>query len=310
MRREFEPGEQVASPSRQPLPSDRRLAGIGLMLMACVLFTGIDSSAKWLINSGLPPLEVVAVRYAAHMLMVTAFFLPTRGVGLVRTSQPVIEVLRALFLLFGTIFNFFAVRYLPLTLTSAIMFTSPLWVCALSVPLLGERVGSRRLAAVIIGFCGVVIAMRPWSAEAHWAVLLSMATAVCIALYSITTRQLAGRDSAATQQFYAATLATVAIVPFALVGWLWPASAADWWAFALIGVFGWAGHQAMIIAHRFAPATTLAPFFYIQIVYMGLASWLVFDEPPGVWLTIGAGIVLASGLYVWLRERQLSRIER
>lgn len=285
---------------------DRRLAGIGLMLLACLLFTAIDSCAKWLVLAGLPTFEVAFVRYAGHILMVVALFMPQQGIRLAQSSDPKMAVLRALLLLAATVLNFFALNYLPLTLTSAILFTAPLWVCMLSIPILGEQVGLRRWVAVLIGFGGILIVTRPWSAEAHWAVVLSLATSACVALYAILTRRLAGYDSTETQQFYAATIATLAIAPIALSDWQWPATGIDWWVFFMIGIFGWSGHQALVVAHRFAPATTLAPFVYIQIVYMSFSSWLIFNDPPDIWVLAGAGVVLASGLYIWLRERQLA----
>ena len=139
----------------------------------------------------------------------------------------------------------------------------------------------------------------------HSAVALSIGRALCGALYSILTRLLAGRDSTATQQFYAALVATLGIAPFALADWSWPQHAASWFAFVLIGLFGWLGHQLVIIAHRFAPASACA-LRLVQILYMAASSWLIFPQPPDVWVIVGAGIVGASGLYIWLRERALA----
>ncbi len=289
---------------------DRRLTGIAFIVIACLLFTGIDSCAKWLVLSGMPPMAVVFVRYAVHMTLVGALFLPPRGLGLFSTGKLWLELARGLCLLASTVCNFIAVQYLPLTLTAAIFFTVPLWICALSIPLLGERVGVRRWAAIVIGLCGALIATRPWSADFHWAVLLSVSTAIFTSLYAIITRQLAGVDSTATQQFYAAALATLGVAPAALLDWQWPSAGIGWLAFGLIGVFGWSGHQFLTVAHRYAPATTLAPFLYVQMVFMTASSWLIFKTSPDLWVLAGAAIVLGSGFYVWLRERSLARVGR
>jgi drug/metabolite transporter (DMT)-like permease len=286
---------------------DRRLAGIVCVTVALLLFTGIDSCAKWLVLSGMPPMVVVFTRYAVHALIVAALFLPVRRAELVATRKPGLEIARALALLASTVCNFIAVQYLPLTLTAAIFFTAPLWICVLSIPMLGEHVGVRRWIAIVIGLSGGFVATQPWSADFHWAVFISLGTAVGTALYSIFTRQLAGVDSTATQQFYSGWTATLAIAPVALIGWEWPTAGLDWLAFALIGVLGWSGHQFLIVAHRFAPASVLAPFLYLQMVFLTAASWIIFHEPPDAWMLTGAAIVLASGLYVWLRERQLAR---
>ncbi|MEM1344251.1 MAG: DMT family transporter [Pseudomonadota bacterium] len=284
---------------------DDVLRGIALMVLAYLNFTAIDTCAKWLVLSGIPTMQVGFVRYGVHTLLVVALFLPALGRSLVHTRRPGLEAARAGFLLASTVFNFFAVQYLPLTLTATIVFTTPLWICMLSVVLLGERVGPRRWAAIAVGFAGVAIAARPWSAEAHWAILLSLGMAISAAFYIILTRRLAGVDSTATQQFYAALLATLAVAPF-LGEWVWPVAALDWTALALIGVVGWSGHQLLTVAHRFAPASTLAPFIYVQMLFMVGSSWLVFAEPPDAWVLSGGAVVLASGLYLWHRERQLA----
>jgi drug/metabolite transporter (DMT)-like permease len=294
-------------PKRRVAPiEDRSLRGIALMLAALLAFTGIDTCAKWLVLAGLPTTEVVFVRYLGHLLLVMALALP-RGEGFVRAGNPGAVLVRGAFLLFSTILNFIALGYLPLTMTAAIFFSSPLWICLLSIPLLGEEVGPRRWAAMIVGFLGVLVVTRPWSGQVHWAALLSIGAALCGAFYSILTRKLAGRDSTATQQFYAALIATIGMAPLALPAWTWPSGAAGWFAFLAIGVFGWAGHQILIIAHRYAPASTLAPISYVQILYMTASSWLIFAQPPDAWVLVGAAIVALSGLYIWLRERALSR---
>ncbi|MFO1143328.1 MAG: DMT family transporter [Amaricoccus sp.] len=283
---------------------DRRLHGIALVVLALLAFTGIDTCAKWLVLHGMATAEVVFVRYAVHLMLVVALVLPS-GEPFLRSRRPGPVVLRSLFLLGSTLLNFRALGSLPLTMTTAIMFTGPLWVCMLSIPLLGETVGPRRWTAILVGFAGILVAMRPWSGTLHWAVAFSFGAALCGALYSIFTRKLAGRDSTATQQFYAGLVATLGMAPFALGDWTWPSGPASWLAFLAIGCFGWGGHQLLIIAHRYAPASTLAPFSYTQIVWMTASSWLIFAQPPDGWILAGAAIVVASGLYIWLREASL-----
>ena len=287
---------------------DRRLLGIGLALIGYTCFTVIDSCAKWLTqHGGLPTMEVVFIRYAAQMLLVLALFLPSHGTMLARTEKLPLELVRALALLGSTILNFLAIQFLPLTITASIMFTSPLILVALSIPLLGETVGWRRWLAILVGFAGVLIIVRPGTGAFHPAVLLSLAAASCGALYMLLTRKLAGVDSVSTQQFYVGLVSTALMLPFALGGWVWPSDPSTWFAFGLIGVAAFVGHQVITIAHRFAPASVLAPFSYVQIISMTASSWIVFNQPPEMWLFIGAPVVIGSGLYIWLRERQLGK---
>jgi drug/metabolite transporter (DMT)-like permease len=284
---------------------DRSLHGIVLMLLALLGFTCIDTCAKWLVESGLPTAEVVFVRYLGHLLLVVAFALPV-GEPFLRTGNLGAVSVRGAFLLFSTVLNFAALGVLPLTVNAAIAFSGPLWICLLSIPFLGEEIGPRRWVAIAVGFMGVLVVTRPWSGPLHVAVLFSVGAALCGAFYAILTRKLAGRDSTTTQQFYAALIATLGTLPLALPGWTWPAGGGSWAAFFGIGLFGWAGHQLLIIAHRFAPASTLAPIGYAQIVYMIVSSWVIFAQPPDGWVLAGAAIVAASGLYIWLRERALA----
>jgi len=286
---------------------DRRLLGIGLVLMGYFCFTIIDSCAKYLSQRGLPPLEVAFVRYAAQLLLVTAIFLPQRGTDLLKSRAYPSEVIRGLCLMGSTIANFFALTWLPLTTTSSIMFTQPLILCALSIPLLGETVGWRRWTAILVGFFGVLIVVHPGTASFHPAAVLSLLSSFFGASYMLMTRKLAGVDTTTTQQFYAGLVATACIAPFALGGWTWPQSWDAWVAFCLIGVAALTGHQLLTQAHRFAPASVLAPFGYFQIIFMTASSWFVFHQAPEASLYLGAPVVIASGLYLWLRERQLSK---
>jgi len=285
---------------------DRTLRAILLMLGALLAFTGIDTCAKWLVQHGVPATQVAFVRYAVHFLIVLGIGFAT-GARVWVTENLGAVSLRAVTLLASTLLNFMAVFYLPLTMTSALMFSAPLWICLLSIPILGEQVGPRRWAALLMGFAGILIVARPWGGDLHWAVLLSLGAALAGALYAILTRRLAGRDGIHTQQFYVGLVSTLGVAPFALAAWTWPQGAGNWLALALIGGFGWIGHQLLTLAHRFAPASTLAPFTYVQIVYMTASSWLIFAQPPDRYVLLGAGVAAASGLYIWLRERALAR---
>lgn len=285
---------------------ERRNLGIGILLIAQLFFATLDTSAKFLSSIGLPLTEIVFIRYAVHVALALALFLPVQRNLFVSRAWG-LELLRGLCLLGVTAANFMAQRYLPLTVTGALMFTMPLMVTALSGPLLSEKIGWRRWGAVGVGFVGILIIVRPGTEAFHPASLLCLAGALSAAFYSIITRKLAGVDSAATQQVYSGIIALVCVAPFAFNGWVWPTTGPGWFAFIAAGVAGMIAHQLNTIAHRFAPPSVLAPFSYSELILLAFASWLIFNQPPDLWFYVGAPIIIGSGIYIWLRELQLRR---
>ena len=205
-----------------------------------------SSTVGWLGQpAGLPPSEIVFIRYAGQLLFVSALFLPTRGSALVATRSLRLEVLRGLCLLGSTLANFTAIVFLPLTVTASISFTTPLILCALSIPFLGERVGWRRWLAIVVGFIGVLVIVQPGTSSFHPAAFLSLLGAAFTALYFLLTRKLAGVDSVTTQQFYAAFVATICLIPLVPGGWVWPSDPVSWVAFFAMGGAALVGHQLM-----------------------------------------------------------------
>lgn len=280
---------------------------ITLVLLSQLVLLILDISAKWLSVEGMPTTEIVFVRYGMHLFLLLLLFLPVTGRNLFLSNNWKLEILRGACLLCTTGLNFLAMRYLPLTVTSAIQFTSPLIVCALSGPMLGDKVGWRRWLAILVGFAGILVIVRPGTEAFQPAALLSLGCAFFLALFSILTRKLAGVDSALTQQFYAGATPVVLLAPVAFTDWTWPAQPISWIAFAVMGAAGLGGHYLNSVAHRYATPATLAPFSYLTLLYLAIASWLIFNQPPDHWFILGAAIIIASGLYIWLRERSLAR---
>ena len=282
---------------------DRPGAAVLIMAAAILLFTMIDTSAKWLILAGMPPLEVVFSRYAGALVTALIIFLPRGGVSEFRSNRPALQALRALALLSSTVFNFFALRYLPITLTIALFFAMPIVTTVLSVLVLGEKVGLRRFGAVVVGFGGVLVIVQPWGAEFHWAVFLSMGALMSASSYFILTRALAGADNNSTSQLWATGIATLCLAPVALRGWVWPDEPWTLAVFLFIGVLGAVSHILATLAYRYAEASTLAPVNYVQIIYATAVGYFVFDTLPTAWTLLGTAIIAASGVYIWQRER-------
>ncbi|MFK7891678.1 MAG: DMT family transporter [Granulosicoccus sp.] len=282
-------------------------AGYLLMLGAFACFSIMDTSAKWLAGIAVPALQVAWLRYLMHFALNTLVYVPRHGADIMRSSAPRLQVVRAFFLLISTVLNFTALQYLPLTITIAIFFVTPLTVCLLSIPVLGERVGVKRLAAVATGFFGVLIIIEPWSVRFDPHVIISIAAMLSVSAYLVVSRMAAGRDSNATTQFYISGIATVVLCPLALYFWVWPDSWQTWCLILMIGCLGMLGHSMLSHAHSLAEASVLAPTIYSQAIYVATLSWLVFGEPPDGKTIAGTLIIVGSGLFVWLRERQLSR---
>jgi drug/metabolite transporter (DMT)-like permease len=284
---------------------DRPKAGILLMCAAVLCFTSIDSSAKWLILSGFPAMQVVFARYAGHFLGSLMIFLPKEGLSAFRSSNPRLQFLRSLLLLGSTAFNFMALAYLPITLTTTIFFTAPIFVSLLSIPLLGEKVGLRRLTAVTVGFLGVLIVIQPWGAEFHPAIFLSLGAMTCASLYFILTRHLAGSENNSTSQLWSSGLAAMIFLPIAVSDWVMPENIVSYVVLILIGFFGGLGHSLATVAHRLANASILAPIVYLQMLFATIASIILFNTLPTIWTFVGATVIIGSGIYIWARERQL-----
>ncbi len=280
-----------------------RLTGIGLISLTYVMFTLLDGSAKWLVGS-VPVLVVVWLRFLAHAVFASALLFPLRGMALVRTRHLRWHLVRGLMFMAMTGINFWALQFLQLTVTASIFFTVPILVALLSAPLLGERLDAKRWAAILIGFAGVLVIVRPGSESFHPAMLLSLANAVLYAFFNMMTRKLAAYDPPETIQFLPAVVASIGLAPFAIAAWQSPAGWIEWLMICLLGVFGGTGHYLLALAHRYAPASALAPFLYQQVLYMALFGYLVFGDVPDKEVWIGAAIVIASGLYLFARERR------
>ena len=278
-----------------------RLIGIGLVSLTYVLFALLDGSAKWLVGS-LPVVVVVWLRFVTHALIAGAILLPARGLAVLSTRHLSWHLLRALMFVAMTGLNFWALQYLQLAVTSSIFFAVPIVIALLAAPLLGEKLDGRRWAAILLGFAGVLVIVRPGSEDFHPAMIAAVINAVLYALFNLMTRRLAAYDSPETIQFLPAIGAAIGLAPFGVAAWQAPASGLEWTVACLLGAFGGLGHYLLALAHRYAPATVIAPFLYQQVVYMTIFGYIVFGDVPAAPVWLGAGIVIASGLYLFARE--------
>ena len=284
--------------------ADNRRIGIGLVTLTTLCFATLDTCAKWLVQF-LPVLQVVWLRFVFHLLLSSALLAPRYGRELVRVRNWKLQALRAAMLGSMTALNFWALQYLQLAETGAIQFSVPLLIALFSAWWLGERLDARRWLAIVVGFLGVLLVMRPGSQAFHPAILLSVMNALLYAAFNMLTRRMMATESAAATQLMSALGAAVLLTPWALAGWVWPNGWLAWGVIALCGLCGGLGHFMVAQAHRYASAATLGPFLYQQILYMALLGWLVFGQVPGLMVIGGALTVVLSGLYLlWLEMRR------
>lgn len=278
-----------------------RLVGIALMSVALILFTVQGTTVKWL-NTTIHPVQIAWVRYAGQFALYFVFVNPRSRPGIWRTQRLWLQLLRPTFLVGTTVGSFFALRYLQLDQTMAIAFSTPLFVALLAGPLLKERLGAHRWIAVLIGFVGILVIVRPTMNGLHPAVIASLLGSLCYGLYNICSRKLAATDSTATTMFYSSFVGVILLsLP---LPWFWttPTEPGVIGNLLVLGAYGGTGHLLLTMAHRRAQASLLAPFLYSQMIWVIFAGWLVFGQTPETATLIGAGIVILSGLYLLYRE--------
>lgn len=300
---------QPLTPGSDPAPAapaaslrrDNGLLGIGIMLLATIFLSAGDAASKYLASS-VPALHIVWLRYATSALFLLAIIgWQRRGVTL-RTRRAGMHLLRGIGLIGSSMLFVSSLKYLPIADATATSFVAPLFVTALSIPMLGERVGWRRWLATTIGLIGVLIVVRPGGAGFQLASLLPVASSLCWAFSLIITRLMSGTEDPIATVTYSTVFGALLMTLLLPLHWIEPTV-----EIALIGIFigavSTAGHWLVIVAFRFAGASLLAPFSYIQLLWATLAGYILWSALPDLWTYVGAVIIAASGLYTAHRER-------
>ena len=221
---------------------------------------------------------------------------------MLRTKRPGLQAMRAGCLLGTSLFFTTGLMYIPMAEATAINFLAPLLITALSVPLLGERVTRKQWAAVLVGFCGVLIIVHPGGELFTPASLLPLCSALCFAFYQLLTRMLSTYDSPTTSNFFAGLFNS--LVMSALVPFFWQTPQLKHLPLMLaLGTCGMVAHLLLTQAYRFAAPAMLAPFSYCQIVFAGLLGYLVFDHSPSLMAQLGIAVICLSGLAAAWQQR-------
>ena len=276
------------------------------MCLAILIMPVMNGMAKSLTVDH-PVAMVVWARFTGHLVAMTLVFWPSRGWRLFKTARPAVQLARSAIMFFSNGCYIGALSVVALATASAIMFTAPLIVTALSVPFLGERVGIRRWTAVIVGFLGALIIIRPgldtpgFDATEPGLVLL-LVSAACFAVYQILTRKLSDRDSAETMIVYMPLTGAIAMscaMPFVGVipeGW------SNWTLFILVGVLGGFTQHFVTKSLEQAPASVVSPYLYGELLVAAIVGFAIFGDFPDTWTWVGAAVIAASGIYIAYRE--------
>ena len=280
-----------------PRRSSRPLLGVLFMGAACALFPIMNGIVK-LLTATYDPREVVWFRIVIHLVLVALVFTPRMGLGLFRTRQIGLQLVNSVMMLLSTLLFFSAVRSVGVAEAISISFVAPLVVVFLAWPLLGERITATRLAAVVVGFVGVLVVIRPGSAVFQWASVLLLGSAVCYAIYQIIIRRLAGVDHPATSIFYSVLLGAILMSMLLPFVWVTPRNWLDWALLLSLGALGGLGHYCVARAMIYASANFIAPFNYTQIIGSVIVGYLMFAEVPDLYTWLGTALIVGAGLLV------------
>ena len=284
-----------------PARADRPFKGIALILASTVFLGTSDVTAKYL-SATLPSIEIAWIRFLVFALIMSPAMVPGSPLYALQSSRPGLQLLRGAALVGSSLFFISGLRFLPIAEASATGFVAPLFVTALSIIFLGEKVGMRRWIATAVGLVGVIIILRPGTGAFHPAAFFPLVSALAWACTLIMTRMMSGSDRAITTMTYSAVAGLCilsAMVPFVWVTPTWH----DIMFGVLIGVASTAGQWIVVLAFRYADASVLAPFSYTQLLWVSILGFLVFGEVPDIWTITGAAFIVASGLYTAHRER-------
>jgi len=282
--------------------------GLLAMWVAVASFSIADAIAKWHGQEGFASVQIVFFRYLFGLIPV-AVALYVSGLHQIRTSRPGAHVLRGVLMSAALALFFWGLNYVPLAEAIAVAFTAPLFITALSVPMLAERVGLARWLAVLVGFAGMLVIVRPGAETFKPEMLILVAGTAVFALGITYTRRLSRTETAATMFTWTTFVALSLFAP--LAWWTWKMPQADHMTgFAVLGLIGGMAHYLVIVAYRNAPAAVVAPQEYMALVWGAIIGWIVWSEVPSGWTWLGAAIVAGAGGFIALREARAAARKR
>jgi drug/metabolite transporter (DMT)-like permease len=285
-----------------------RRVGIGMLIagLGFLILPLGDAIGKTLAADGVHPLQIGWGRWVAHFAIMAPLVLALHGAKAFDPRDLPAQIPRGLFLCAATAFFFLALPHLPLATITATLFVAPILVTALSGPILGERVGPRRWMAVVVGFCGMLLIVRPFDGSINIGSVFAVGAASCFACYLLTTRRLAGRLPPLVTMMW---MGLVGVIAMSAIVWpvFTPFSPAQWGGIAAIGVVLVIGHGMVVWAADRVEASAMAPMPYLEMVTSTLVGLVFFDEFPEAIVWAGCALVVGGGLYIAWRESRNPR---
>lgn len=292
-----------ASASAAQTEPSRAGKGVLLMLLAVMCIALIDPAAKYA-GRHLPVLQVVWARYAFGLLTAIALFRPPIDPRRWGARRPGLQALRALCLFGSTAFNFLALQSLGLVENQAIVMLGPVVITALSIVLFRERLRLPVGIGLILGLAGALVVIQPGGDVFKVAALYAIGNVLSYAFYVLLSKRLLVTETMLSLNIVAVALPALVLTVAVLPVWQWPAGIDGWLAMALVGLTGGLGHFFLVVAHRHAPASTLAPLAYTQLCWALVVGFLLFAEWPVPHTVIGAAVILLSGFIILLSGRR------
>ncbi len=286
--------------------ADAILLSIAFIVLSSMLFAPLTQTSTKFLSGQFPVFQIILFRSIGHAFWMLLFFLPRHGLSMFRAHRPWLHLARSALLFLSTMCWISAISAVPLATASAINFTAPVFVVILSIPMLRERVGLHRWTAVLLGFLGALIVIGPAWGGLQAEFLLLLTAALLFAVYQILTRIGAASDSDATASFYTVLVSLAAGALLAPWNYTPPAPGdyVVWGAFLAVGLLGGIRHYLVVKAYGGAPASVVSPFYYCELVGVAILGYLVFGDVPAANTWVGAGLIVACGLYIAHRERR------
>ena len=285
----------------KPATGDRIGFGIGCALVGLFGMAVMDACAKFL-GAGYAISQIILARNGFGLLTILTFVVfSSGGLAVLRPRRPALLLARACANLSAAFLFFTGLRYMPLADAFAIAFAAPLFITALSVPVLGEHVGIRRWAAVIFGFLGVLVVVQPGTSAFRVEALLPLGAALCYAVAMLIGRKQTRYLSTSAILFWPSLIIVAVTLAMMPSQWQTP-TLPDLGLFVFMGVVGTAGMMLITQGYRFAPAAVIAPFDYSVLLWGVIFGWVIWRDVPGTNVWLGSAMLIVSGLYILHRE--------